>query len=41
MSNKQKKGKVFENVTREYISLNHIIATKGRNEEFWEQVFKN
>ena len=30
MSNKRKKGKISEDLTKEYVSLNHIIATKGR-----------
>ena len=40
MSNKRKKGKISEDLTREYVSLNHIIATKGRNEEFGNRFSK-
>ena len=38
MSNKQK-GKIFEDLTREYVSLN-IVATKGWNEEFGNRFSK-
>ena len=39
MSNKRKKGKISEDLTREYVSLNYSykIAEWG----IWEQVFKN
>ena len=41
MSNKRKKGKISEDQTREYVSLNHyIVATKGRNEEFGNRFLK-
>ena len=40
MSNKRKKGKISEDLTREYVSLNHILATKGRNEEFGNRFSK-
>ena len=34
MPDKQETGKISEDLTREYVSLNHIIATKGQNGEF-------
>ena len=40
MSNKQKKGKISEDLTREYVSLNYIIVTKGQNEEFGNRFSK-
>ena len=40
MSNKRKKGKISEDLTRDYVSLNHIIVTKGRNEEFGNRFSK-
>ena len=40
MPNKRKKGKISEDLTREYVSLNHIIATKGQNEEFGNRFSK-
>ena len=40
MSNNRKKGKISEDLTREYVSLNqYIIATKERNEEFGNNKF--
>ena len=39
MSNKQKRGKIPEDLTREYVSLNHI-ATKVQNEEFGNRFSK-
>ena len=41
MSNRQKKGKISEKLTRECVSLNkYIIATKKRNEEFGNRFSK-
>ena len=42
MSNKQKKGKISEDLTREYVSLNQniIINTKERNEGLWDRFSK-
>ena len=39
MSNKPKRGKIPEDLTREYISLNHIV-TKVQNEEFGNRFSK-
>ena len=39
MSNKQKKGKISEDQTREYVSLNYRYKRTERG--IWEQVFKN
>ena len=40
MSNKQKKGKISEDLTKKYVSLNHIVATKGWDEEFGNRFSK-
>ena len=34
MSNKRKRGKIPVVLTKEYVTLIHIIATEGQNEKF-------
>ena len=40
MSNKWQRGKIPEDLTREYASWNYIIATKERNEKFGNRISK-